>query len=251
MECWIEQPQVPQQLLLVWQAPPDVRDRLRWAVGRLSSDADRTSFVYLEGEEFQALNLGRSEGQLEACGFSGYPAFDRMRRPEAGFWHDALETLLRRVPPRRRSDFGAYLEHHRVKAAAILSPLALLAVTEAHLPSDGFSLIDPLDASAAAVDFVFEIAGFRHAARPIAPLQDGETLTLVPEPGNRWDPSAIKVMAGEVRIGYVNRLQAATIQQWLSTRDVQCCIARLNGQPNAPRAYALARVRPMPSAMAA
>jgi len=126
----------------------------------------------------------------------------------------------------------------------------LLAVTEAQLPSDGFSLIDPLDSSAAAVDFVFEIAGFRHSMRPVVPFQQGQMLTLIPEPENSWDPSAIQVMAGGLRIGYVNRLQAATILQWLGTREVQCCIARLNGKQDSPRAYALARVRPLLGAMA-
>ena len=145
MECWIEHPQEPKELLLVWQAPVDVPDRLRWAVGRLHCHADSSSFAYLDGKEFQALNLGRLEGQLRACGFTGYPAFDRKRRPEAGVWNDALQTFLRRVPPRRRPDFGAYLEHHLVRADTPLSPMALLAVTEARLPSDGFSMIDPLD----------------------------------------------------------------------------------------------------------
>jgi hypothetical protein len=251
MECWIEHPQEPKQLLLVWQAPAGVSDRLRWAVGRLYPDADSTSFTYLEGEEFQALNLGRPEEQLRACGFAGYPAFDRKRRPESGGWSDALQTFLRRVPPRRRPDFGAYLEHHLVKADVCLSPMALLAVTEARLPSDGFSMVDPLDPSEMTVDFVFEIAGFRHAGQMGIQVQEGQSLMLTPESNNRWDPFATEVIADGVRIGYVNRLQVSTIRHWLGTRDLQCCIARLYGHKDSPRAYALARARQLPSANAA
>ena len=244
MDCWIDYLQEPDELLLVWQPPADVEDRLRWAVGRLKSYAGETFFSYLRDEEFQTLNLGRQEATLKRYGFSGYPAFDKMRQPDEGVWRDAVRTFSRRVPPRYRSDFGAYLEHHKVKDAAKLSPMGLLAVTEAHLPSDGFSLVDPLNPAATVVDFVFEIAGFRHRVGPTSGLRQGDMLTFVAEPDNKWDPTAIQIMSQDLCIGYVNRLQTTTVGKWLTTRDLQCCIARINGQSGVSRAYALARVRP-------
>jgi hypothetical protein len=208
-------------------------------------------FNYIEGEEFKSLNLGRSEEQLASCGFSGYPAFDRKRVPAKGFREQVLQAFLRRVPTAKRSDFDAYLAHHRVKPVEPLSAFSLLGVTEAHLPSDGFSLIDPLDPAATTVDFVFEIAGFRHLASGVPELRLGEKLALVPEPNNRWDRSAVQVVARDECIGYVNRLQAVTVQHWLSTRAVECCIVRLNGSLASPRAYAFTRVRSVAKAVAA
>ena len=251
MQFWIECPPEPKELLLVWQAPSEFPDRLRWAVGRLRYYGSVLGFAYLEGDEFRALNLGRSETDLASANFSGYPAFDRMRRPEIGYWDNALPTFLRRVPSRGRKDFDAYLEHHRVHSAAPLSPLALLAVTEAHLPSDGFSLIDPLDAAAKSVDFTFEIAGFRHRIVSCPRLREGDQLELVPEPSNKWDGSAVQVLFCGSCVGYVNRLQAATIFRWLDAREVHCFVARLNGSQKSPRAYAFARVRPLLGALAA
>src|SRR5271165_2691369 len=170
---WIEYPPEPTQLLLVWQPPSSVPDRLRWAVGRLSNDSDKPVFDYLQGEDFRALNLGRSPEALRAAGYTGYPAFDLKKRPEDGYSNHVLEAFLRRLPPVTRSDFPSYLAHYLIERPIPLSPFAILAVTEARLPSDGFSLVDPLEASASCVDLVFEVTGFRHFMNEGALLELG------------------------------------------------------------------------------
>jgi hypothetical protein len=250
---WIEYPSEPKELFLVWQAPPSVQDRLRWAVGRLRKVGDEAVFDYLRGTEFTALNLGRSPEDLRAAGYSGYPAFDVnvKRRLEGDFQERALGTFLRRLPPATRSDFPNYLAHYFIRRHTPLSPFALLAVTEARLPSDGFSLVDPLDASAGCVDLVFEIAGFRYFSGDGTRIGIGEPLELEPEPSNPKDPQAVRLKAADCVIGYVNRLQAMTIGKWLTQRSVSCWIERLNGQPDSPRAYAFLQVRPAENSIAA
>lgn len=251
LAIWIEYPSEPKELLLVWQAPPTVADRLRWAVGRLLRVGNEVVFDYLQGDDFATLNLGRSPEDLRAAGYSGYPAFDVTKRPKGGYRDRVLEAFLRRVPPATRADFSNYLAHYRIQPTTSLSPFALLAVTEARLPSDGFSLVDPLDVSALCVDLVFEIAGFRHSKREQSPIAVGDSLVLTPEPSNRWDPLAIQVKAANHIIGYVNRLQANTILKWLHQREITCWIMRINGRPEAPRAYAFLRIRPTEASIAA
>ena len=253
MEHWIEFPSEPNELLLVWQAPSSVPDRLRWAVGRLQRAGDDAVFSYLRGEEFAGLNAGRAPDELANVGFSGYPAFDRnaKRRPEGDAWELALGTFLRRLPPATRSDFSSYLAHFRIKAQPKLTPFALLAATGARLPSDGFSLVDPLDSSAKCVDLVFEIAGFRHYDTDGVRLEIGDPLELEPDPMNPKDASAIRVKASGMVVGYANRLQAKTIRTWLDTRTVECSVVRVNGSVASPRAYAFLRVRATKSAIAA
>ena len=253
LEHWIEFPSEPKELLLVWQAPSSISDRLRWAVGRLRKVGDEAVFCYLRGEEFAGLNAGRSPDELEAAGFSGYPAFDRnaKRRPEGDAWERALGAFLRRLPPATRSDFSGYLAHFLIKAQPQLSQFALLAATGARLPSDGFSLVDPLDPSAQCVDFIFEIAGLRHYERDGVRLEIGSPLKLEPEPSNLKDPNAVQVKASGKVVGYVNRLQANTIRIWLIERKVECWVVRRNDSGASPRAYAFLRVRSAESAIAA
>jgi hypothetical protein len=249
---WIEYPPEPKELLLVWQAPSFVPDRLRWAVGRLRRTDLRPVFEYLQGADFAKLNHGRSQADLRAASYSGYPAFDESKQPEGGFQERVLEAFLRRVPPSTRSDFPDYLAHHQVPRMVDLSPFALLAVTEARLPSDGFSLVDPLDPSVSHADVVLEIAGFSHFQGLKAVLiAVGDPLDLIPEPSNQKDPNAVQVRAADDVIGYVNHLQAETISKWLTSRNVLCRVVRLNGKPDAPRAYAFLQVRPADVSIAA
>ncbi len=249
---WIEYPPAPRELILAWQAPLHVEDRFRWAVGKLRVEGlDSAVFEYLSGPDFSALNDGRQLEALQAAGYSGYPAFDAKKQPSGEFRDRVLQAFLRRLPPRSRSDFPRYLAHHYVSEPDKLSPMALLSVTEARLPSDGFSLIDPLDSSASCVDFVFEIAGYRHRVAVPDSYAVGQRLELRREPDNPFDGRAIAVIAGERVIGYVNRLQAPTIGSWLKQRALTCWIARVNDRPDMPRAFAFLQVRPATCLIAA
>ncbi len=251
MQHWIEHPTDPQQLLLAWQAPPSapVQDRLRWAVGRIKRTESGAVFHYLKGDEFKALNLGRSAAGLRHAGYIGYPAFDPKRPDADGFRDHVLEAFMRRLPPPGRADFASYLAHFHIRQDTKLSPFALLAITEARLPSDGFSLIDPLDPSADLIDVVTEIAEFRHL--PDRSVFPNQSLLLRAEPSNPKDQCAIQILASDHVIGYVNRFQAPAIGQWLETREISCWAARVHGQTAMPRAYAFLQVRPMERRIAA
>ena len=250
MEHWIRHPSAPKQLILAWQAPSSLLDRVRWAVGRVQTTAVGANFDYFEREEFLKLNLGRTPETLQRAGYAGYPAFDLKKRPRAGWQEGVLEAFLRRLPPPKRTDFPDYLAYYKVPPTTKMAPLSLLSITEARLPSDGFSLIDTFDPEASRVEVVGEIAGFRHCEdAPRIAVDD--PLELVPEPTNAYDPNAVEVRSQGQRIGYLNRLQAPTILSWLSTRSVRCWVARLNGRPDAPRAFAYIEVQPARHSIAA
>ncbi len=244
MEHWIEHPAEPRELLLAWQAPSVVTSRIRWAVGRLAKDEKGFVFDYFDAQTLSDYNMGRSIEELRAAGYVGYPAFDLGKRPAGGYRNYALEAFLRRLPPAGRADFSDYLAYFCIPQKTRMSPLALLAATEARLPSDGFSLIDPLDPTADYVEVVFEIAGFRHWRDNARELTLDDPLQLNAEHSNPHDPYAVSVIARGKTIGYVNRLQAPTARAWLTSRDLRGWIARLNGRPEAPRAFAFLQVRP-------
>ena len=246
MDHWIEEVGHPERLILAWQAPDDLRDRVRWAVGELTAEGNSGQFRYYADDEFQQLNAGRTPDALMDAGFLGYPAFNARRSSEPVIFRDGvIDAFMRRLPPPTRSDFPRYLEHFRLRSATGLSPLSLLAVTEARLPSDGFSLIDPLDADAQARDVVFEIAGHRHNTECRDLLRPGQSLELVPAPENAHDANAVRIEAAGKLIGHVNRLQAPTFGRWLKERALSAWLLRLNGTPERPRAFAFVRVRPL------
>lgn len=236
----------PRRLYLAWQAPDHLGNRVRWAVGVVERSDAGCSLRYLQaGAEFESLNQGRSVEEVQLLGFVGYPGFPWKPRT---YREGVLEAFLRRLPPRDRADFSAYLEQFRLPPQAEISDLALLAYTGAKLPSDGFSLVDPLDAEAEACELLIEIAGFRYHG---GVLQQGEPVRFEPEPDNANDPQAVAILQGAQRIGYVNRLKAPTFATWLQNRSVSGVIERLNGNPDRPRAFVFVTVRPLRQAVAA
>lgn len=251
MEHWIEQVGRTDRLILAWQAPDEVVDRVRWAIGEVVGKAGGAEFRYFDGEEFERLNAGRSQDDLKAAGYFGYPAFDRRADPSGIFREGVLDAFMRRLPPARRPDYPRYLEHFRLRPATTLGPLSLLGITEARLPSDGFSLVDPLDPAEPSRDLVFEIAGHRHNTKHRERLAEGQHLDFVFDPTNEHDANAIRVEADGDLIGHVNRFQAPTIGRWLKERAVSAWLLRLNGTAEKPRAFAFVRVRPLTEQKAA
>lgn len=244
MSQWIEHLSEPKRLTLTWEPPLVVPGRTRWIVGELQRTSNGVEFRYLKGDEFSRENNGRSESELKAAGYLGYPAFDPRGSDKIIFDEHVLEAFLRRLPPSSRADFGAYLEHHRIQATDRVSPMALLGATEARLPGDGFSLVDPFDPEQIFCDAVIEVAGHRHYPGSRELLCAGQSLELTPEPDHAHDPHAVRISANGVAIGYVNRVQAPSVSTWIRTRRVDATLLRLNGSINRPRAFVFLKVRP-------
>ncbi|MCK1573912.1 HIRAN domain-containing protein [Bradyrhizobium sp. 174] len=176
---------------------------------------------------------GHDMERARALGFSGYTAFDLTQIEHR---KGVLAAFLRRLPPRSRADFGAYKGQFRLKSDLVLSDFALLAYTEAKLPSDGFSIVNPLDGVCAPCQFLLEVAGYRHYAGKLAkPLSVGQPLHLTAEPSNKYDPNAVRVETGSELVGYVNRLQAPAFLRWMKDHSIGAFVDRLNGSVAKPR----------------
>ena len=243
MENWIHRVCEPKQLYLAWQAPDHMRERFRWAVAILGLNQGVCTLRYLTpGGEFESLNQGRSFDEIEAFGYAGYPAFNPRRLEHNS---GVLEALMRRLPPRNRPDYNDYRQQFRLAPDAAPSDFALLGATEAKLPSDGFSLVDPLNPEDSECDLMIEVAGYRYYANSLsAPLELGQPVTVVAEPENQKDRNAVALRVRGETIGYVNRLQAPTFLKWLTARNISACVDRLNGSPKHPRAFVFFRIRP-------
>lgn len=247
MEHWIHKAAEPARLILAWQAPDQFgpKNRTRWAVGLVERDEIGTSFRYLTPEEFGTLNPGRTAAQLSSFGYRGYPAF-RQSEGSKPFRSGVLAAFMRRLPPRSRPDFHSYLRSFRMASAADVSDFALLGITEAKLPSDGFSLVDPLDPTLVQCDLMLEVAGYRHYAQSLreTPTAGGEVV-IGEDPDKTYEPHAVAVYANGEKIGNINRLQAPTFIAWLATRQIGAVVERINGSLQKPRAHVFVQVRPL------
>lgn len=236
---FIEHVLEPKRLLLVWQGPEGSSRRMRYAVAELARQGDgQVRFEYLVNtDDFK-----------NACaeGFINFPAF---RKVDQSYELGVVDTFIRRLPPPSRGDYAQYLEQFRLRPDTKISDFALLAYTGAKLPSDGFSIINPLAQVDSEGEVLLEVAGFRHVSRiPLASLHPGIPVQFAPEPDNAFDPGAVAILVRDEKIGYVPRQQARGIREQLANGSLSAQIERLNGSPERPLVFLFVALRPKAAA---
>ncbi len=221
----------PDRLLLVWQAP-EGRSRARFVVGELRQQEGQLVFRYLsDTAEFK-----------KACeeGFVCYPAF---RKTNLEYTQNVLDSFLRRLPPRKRGDFGKYLEQWRLAPNVEISDFALLGHTGAKLPNDGFSLINPFDHIELPHEFYIEVAGFRYQPNiSVDDISVGMSVEFIAEPANEFNRDAVRIEVAGKKIGYVSDAQCKAFNSWLGRYSVSASVERINGTNERPLVYVYGRV---------
>lgn len=219
----------PARLLLTWQPSDEqVSPRTRRVIGEVRAESNgQTVFRYLKNTlDFE---------EAKKAGFRGFPAFDE-RQDETN--QGVIESLMRRLPPRKREDFSEYLAQHRLPDPFSHSDMALLGYTGARLPSDGFALVPDFPADAVPCDFLMEVAGFRHVSRKdIESIRVGDEITFQVDAKNPVDTDALAVVHQGHYIGYVNRAIKHIFHNWLQSHHVVASVERLNGKPDRPLVY--------------
>lgn len=238
----IEHISEPQRLILAWQAPEGRGDRTRLAVGELERAGPECVLRYYDGTP--------DVETAKSLGYAGYPAFP-IDPDVPEYRAGVLSAFMRRLPPRSRPDFKRYVERLRLAPDLDLSDFALLAYSEAKLPSDGFSLVNTFEGVEGPCDLYLEIAGFRHHGANVVGLAEGQPLTLEPEPSNPKDPKAMAFKAGGQIVGYVNRLQTDAFRRWHERDSVEVTLERLDGSSEHPRGFVFVKIRPRPFRVAA
>lgn len=227
----------PESLLVTWQAVDErAEDRTRRVVATVerSSDGEGAVFRYAVGTgDFEA---------ARSAGFKGLPSFSLSEVETTG--PAVIESLMRRLPPRKREDFIEFLSRHRLPARFELSDLALLAYTGAKLPSDGISFVPVFPRNAACLDLLVEVAGLRHVfTGDPSSIRTGDAVTFSGCPNNMFDPDAVGVFWRGMHLGYVNRAMRSQFNDWMASGALTAEVERINGKPERPLVYLRVKVR--------
>lgn len=225
----------PSALWLTWQSTEvGSSDRSRRIVGQLLVEGDAAVFRYLRAHpDFAA---------AKQAGFQGHPAFDL--KANAAIGAAALDPFLRRIPPRKREDFSAYLALHLLPDPFPASNVALLGYTGARLPSDGFVLLPAFSAEDVPLDFVAEVAGLRHTFfGDVSAIRLGDEISLRHDASNPIEADAVAFYWRDVKLGYISRVLRQRFLGWIRERSVRGEVARVNGTPSRPLVYVRIEVR--------
>lgn len=226
----------PNRLWLVWRPGPSVAVRSRRMVAEI---------VKAPGEANATLRYLNGTPDYEHAkdeGFKGYPAFDATQHEHST---GVLDSFLRRLPPRKRDDFGKYLRQHRLPVVDKVPDMALLGYTNAKLPSDSFELYPDLVDAKPPLELVIEVAGFRHQGSITTDsIYIGDPVTLKAEPDNAHDPSAVMIFHSGAKVGYLPRAHAPAFLSWMRKGfSVNATIESINGKVDRPLVYLYVTVR--------
>ena len=227
----------PSRLLMTWQPQNEAAlSRTRRIIGEIRREKeDQIVFRYLQHTpDFD---------EARRAGFKGFPAFHLKDKNDDEIHQGVIESLMRRLPPRKREDFDDFLAQHRLPSPFNHSDMALLGYTGARLPSDGFALVPDFSASEVPCDYLMEVAGVRHIfGTDISFIQVGDPVEFVVDHDNPVDQDALLVICRGQKIGYANRAFKETLHRWLRQYHVSAIIEKLNGKPERPLVYVLISV---------
>lgn len=230
---WIKHIVEPTKLLLTWQTAGET-DRTRRIVGELIKVNNIVNLIYLfDTEDFQV---------AEQLGFQGFGAFQL----DINKFEDVLDAFVKRLPPRTRGDYNKFLEAIRILPNTNISEFALLGYSGARVPDDEFTIIHPFNNVVGKCEVLTEIAGFRHneGMQIFEKLKEGDEVSLIPEPSNKIDSNAIKIVFENKNIGYINRAQLSAFNRWISNQLIdKAVIERINGTKVRPSIYLFVTVK--------
>lgn len=223
----------PERLYLAWHSPAG--DGKRFVVGELFRDQTENYFRYLPAHpDFD---------EAKRVGFFNYPAFEVDKAGGDSLYKDAVEVFMKRLPPRKRSDFKDYLRQYNLPADFGGSDFALLAYTGAKLASDTFELYPDLSNAQAPIDFVVDVAGVRHYATNMDGIEEGDPLTIEPETENKHDANALRIVHKMRHIGYVGRVYAAGVKSLMDSGDLSASVLKVTASHEKIRILALLKYR--------
>lgn len=214
-------------LYLMWKSP----EKERYIVGKLYPN----KFQYIKNQK------------AEELGFTGYPAFN-IEQEE----HDnPIETFMRRLPPKHRTDIDKYLNLYALSIDLIkeksITDFQLLGYTGAYVTGDPFNFANPFmgEDCKPPIQFILKAAAFnRYHQNFIRENLVGKSISLEKEPSNSCDSNAVKLYCDSQQIGYIPHGYSETITKWINSGcQFDVTVDRINGSPESPDLYLFVQVQ--------
>ncbi len=192
------------RLFVLWRTSDE---RRRFIIGHLRREQGVYSFAY-EAD----LKDAYANGFALLAEFPEHRTADRPYRSEGYLF----STFAQRVPSPKRSDYGELMAQWQVDRPD--DPFEVLARSGGILATDGIELAEYRAAGDALLEPLrTRIAGTRHYTGSKTAHAD-DRVDLVPEPSNRFDDDAVKIVIHGDTIGYIPKCYSAVVSALLKSR---------------------------------
>jgi hypothetical protein len=155
-----------------------------------------------EGIRFQYNLEGVKEAEKE--GFAPYVDFPDLQKT---YSHNVLDIFGQRLIKTERSDSQKYLDFWDIDKKYQDDKYYLLAYTQGMLSTDNFEFLADFY-PVKGLQFVSEICGLSHAKLEPGIITVGDILTYKLEKDNPKDKYAVKVLKGDIELGYVKMIHS-------------------------------------------
>lgn len=173
------------KIYLIWRSQ---RHQRRIAVGEINKKNDSYTFKYdIKGVK-----------EASKFGFVNYPDFPNLDTE----YTNVLNIFSQRLNDLNRSDIEKYFDFWEIDKQFSNDKYYLLAQTQGILSTDNFEFLAEYYLKRD-LAFISEIAGISNYNIKSNFLEIGESLNWSQEPKNNFDPKAIIVKKGNVKLGYV------------------------------------------------
>lgn len=193
-------------LQLVWKSP---ESRKQHVIGELSKNG-KFCFKYC-GSIKEAID----EGFIPIIAFSD---INRVYENDTMF-----PVFSSRLPSANRVDIDQILQKYEMKD---YDEFELLRRSGSKLPTDNLEFIDPIFYESleyyknSHIERIFQVAGSRYYVNcnnEDCIIKEGKGVELIPEPDNKFDSNAIKVIYNVMHIGYVPRCYSKALTEIINS----------------------------------
>lgn len=205
-------------LYLIWKSK---ENRRQYIIGELSRNDSNYEFRYCD-EVFEA--------QKE--GFTPLVSFPEL---ESVYCSKALFPVFEsRLPDKKRKDMESILNKYELDE---YEPYQLLKRSGGRLPIDNLYFVEPILEVSGSFKRKFHVAGARHyiGCKSIdcdksLEIDIGEAVILEPEPTNKMDKYAVKVLNPKRQmLGYIPRYYSESIYRFIEEdRNVKCVVINVD-----------------------
>lgn len=165
----------------------------RYLVGVLKRNA-------IEGIRFE-YDLDEVE-KAKKEGFTPYVDFPKL---DEEYKTNVLEIFGQRLMKKERADVQSFYDFWEIDPKYKDDIYNMLAYTQGMLTTDNFEFLADFQPTSN-LSFVTEIAGISKKELSTGSVKIGDVLKYEKEPGNVHDPNAVKILKGNLHLGYLKKV---------------------------------------------
>lgn len=175
------------QIYLVWREGSGGRRHIVGSIKRNATEGVRFKYI--------AKNL-------QAAKNDGFVSYDSFPNLEKVYEDNVLDIFGQRIMRSDRGDLHQFYDFWNIDRTKVEDKFYMLAYTQGLLPTDNYEFLADFN-PIKGLNFVTEIGGLTYSQVPSDALAIGDELIYEFEPTNEYDSNAVKVLKGDLKLGYI------------------------------------------------